>query len=36
LTAARPELDGDTPLDRLKRRDAEPVLRLAEQLGHLP
>ncbi len=36
LTVPRPELDGDTPLSRLKRRDAEPVLRLAEQLGHLP
>ncbi len=36
LTAPRPELDGDTPLVRLERRDAEPVLRLAEQLGHLP
>lgn len=36
LTAPWPELDGDTPLSRLKRRDAEPVLRLAEQLGHLP
>lgn len=36
LTAPWPELDGDTPLVRLKRRDAEPVLRLAEQLGHLP
>ncbi len=36
LTAPRPELDGDTPLRRLERRDTEPVLRLAEQLGHLP
>ncbi len=36
LTAPRPELAGDTPLRRLERRDAEPVLRLAEQLGHLP
>ncbi len=36
LTAPRPELGGDTPLSRLVRRDAEPVLRLAEQLGHLP
>lgn len=36
LTTPRPELDGDTPLRRLERRDAEPVLRLAEQLGHLP
>ncbi len=35
LTAPRPELDGNTPLSRLQRRDAEPVLRLAEQLGHL-
>ncbi len=36
LTAPRPELDGDTPLRRLERRDTEPVLRLAEQLAHLP
>ncbi len=36
LTTPRPELGDDTPLSRLKRRDAEPVLRLAEQLGHLP
>ncbi len=36
LRAPRPELGGDTPLARLKRRDAEPVLCLAEQLGHLP
>ncbi len=36
LTTSRPELSDDTPLSRLRRRDAEPVLRLAEQLGHLP
>ncbi len=36
LTGSRPELAGKAPIELLKRRDAEPVLRLAEQLGYLP
>ena len=36
LTTSRPELGGKPPIKLLRRRDKEPVLRLAEQLGHLP
>ena len=36
LTSPQPGLGGETPIKLLRRRDPEPVLRLAEQLGHLP
>ena len=36
LRRPRPELGGETPIRLLRHRDPEPVLRLAERLGHLP
>ena len=36
LTSPRPELAGETPIQLLRNRNPKPVLRLAEQLGHLP
>ena len=36
LTSPHTELGGEAPIQLLRRRDAEPVLRLAQRLGHLP
>ena len=36
LTQPRPELAGETPIQSLRNRNSTPVLRLAEQLSHLP
>lgn len=36
LSSPRPQLDDDVPIERLRRRDIEPVIALAESQGHWP